>query len=110
MTPRILLRRTWAKSLTVTLWLMSITASSPATAGRHDEDGAAGTGDGTWATKDGAGGGGCRPPQPARAGALNPAHPPTTTPRRENIQTTSHFSPLLKFSTHDPQAGQKSPL
>src|SRR5688572_2593628 len=65
MTAKMLLRRTAAKSVTVTLWLMSITASSPATA--------------CWA---GAGGGlskvaplGGLPPHPARAGSVKPAIP-----------------------------------
>src|SRR5882672_4054862 len=85
MTPRMLLWRTRVKSPTVTLWLMSITASSPATAGRHDEDAMAGPGGGAWGMDAGAGGAGCRPLQPARDGPVNPASPANML-RREIIK------------------------
>src|SRR3990167_9001378 len=97
MTLRMLLRRTAAKSVTVTLWLMSITASSPATAWR----------DGGGVLSNVAPLGGC-PPQPARAGTVKAATPPNTC-RREIIRPTfARDSLMMEFTTPDCPTVEKS--
>src|SRR5690242_5107904 len=90
-----LLRRTARKSLTVTLWLMSITASSPSTDGFQVDDSA-----GPEGAKDAvcAGDGAGRLPHPAKAGAVSAAKP-LSAPRREIIVPTSDCSPRDECST-----------
>jgi hypothetical protein len=96
------LERTAPKSLTWTLWLMSITASSPATSGRHDPPGGG--------MKEEAGrGGGADPPQAASDGTPRPASP-RITPRREIIVRTSDCSPSLILPQMAARIAQKRPL
>ena len=90
---RIPARCTARKSLTVTLWLMSMTPSTPSTEGRHVPLG-------PKAVKEGAelvAGGRGDPPQPASASPPRPVNP-RIAPRREIIVLTSDCSPAVSLS------------